>query len=414
MPEPSDRHLVIVGGGPAGVFAALAAAETAPAFAITLLERDATILCPWRSYWPPSVGLTIEIWDPAEFAQRLIRGSKEMLGAFTRFGPGDFEAWLEEHGAEIQIDDNGHVRIAESGGPPIAHFFESKLKATRVRLLTASALSGVDVKSTGGFWLTLKDDRTLQADQLIIAGGGLIANRLKSLIADDLGHTVTECHQTLTGFQSNDDRLRGLEQVAPATRELRIGDTDRRVEGQTWLEPWGISGPAAWELSARNAEHLEKLLGRFPLRIGWLPGGPRAAARLIDGQLRQFPQGKIGAYEDPALPPKLWSMLITAAAIAPDTSWDSLAPTQRSALVRELSAGEFEVVKKKNIRSVSSVLGGVSSEEIDFRTMASRKTPGLFFAGDVLDATGLGPAENLQIAWTSGWLAGTGKCPVCC
>jgi len=407
MADPADPSIVVAGAGPAGVFAALSAAAARPGAAVSLIEQDDQILRPWRRADALPGGLTVEVWDPNDLAGRLVRGAREMLGPFTRFGPGDFEAWLEEQDGALEVDEAGRVWLQNHEPPSLPDFFEKQLARAGVKVLTRAMLNAVDVKSTGGFWLTLKDDRTLQADRLVLAGGGLIANRLKHVLETDLGHSVTACSHTLTGFQSADPRLRGLENLPPATRELRIGDTDRQATGEVSIEPWGVSGPAAWELSARNAERLDKLHGRFPLRIGWLPGGPRAAARMIDAQLKQNPQGKSGAFESEVLPARLWAMLIDAAKIHPEAGWDSFEAPQRSALMRELSAGEYEILKKKNVRGVTSVLGGVTNAEVDFRTMTSRITPSLFFAGDILDATAIGPAENLQIAWTSGWLAGS-------
>ncbi|WP_309399327.1 aminoacetone oxidase family FAD-binding enzyme [Cerasicoccus maritimus] len=406
MSEDTPPHIIIAGADPAGVFAAISAATTAPEAKVTLLAEDAP-LPTWRNSEPFACGLTREIWDPAELAALLVAGEKELIGPFTRYGPGDFEAWLEECGQTLVINDDGRVCLANSTTADIANFFQAQLAKLRVNVLTKAAPRAIDIKSTGGFWLTLADERTLQADRLIVAGGGLISSAFKRIIQTDLKHSVTELYPALTGFQTIDDpRLRGLTETLPSHCELRIGETDRRAAGIVRLEPWGISGPAAWELSAQQTDYLNKLQYRFPLRISWLTGGSRAAAKLIDEQLRQFPNGKIGALEHPQIASRLWHNLVATAKLKGEESWGSLTPPQRSALVRELASGDYEVVKKKNVRGISSVLGGVASEEIDFRTLASRITPNLFFVGDVLNATAISPELNLQIDWTTGWIAG--------
>ncbi|WP_309386164.1 aminoacetone oxidase family FAD-binding enzyme [Cerasicoccus frondis] len=404
MNDTPPPHIIIAGADPAGVFAALSAAQAAPGHKVTLLCEEA-ILPSWRNSDPLCCGLTREIWDPVELAALLIAGEKEMLGPFTRYGPGDFEAWLEAHGQTLDIHDDGRVAVANATTSDLIHFFEQALNDSGVNILRQATLRAVDVKSTGGFWLTLTDERTLQADRLIIAGGGLISSPMRRVITD-LKHSVSELYPALTGFQTVDDpRLRGLTGALPHHCELRIGETDRRVTGEISLEPWGVSGPVAWELSARQTEYLNKLQYRFPLRISWLPGGSRAAAKLIDEQLKRNQSGRVGAYED-LLPAKLWSNLLKAAGIHENEYWTELDQAQRSALIRELAIGEYEVVKKKNVRSVSSVLGGVTSAEVDFRTLASQIVPDLFFAGDVLNATAISPELNLQIDWTTGWIAG--------
>lgn len=403
MTSPDLPHIVIVGADPAGVFAALSAARQTGA-RVTLLAPDDRILPTWRDAAPIAHGLTREIWDPAELAEELVAGGKEMIGPFTRYGPGDFETWAEAQGLPFDVDADGAVTTTESVAA-LTDCFLKQLTASGVDLKTTAPLKAVDVKSTGGFWLTLADERTIQADQLVIAGGGLISNPLARVITS-FGHTLTELFPALTGFQTLDKRLRGLHDLALSACEVRVGDTERSVNGRVELAPWGFSGPAVWSLSAEHTEQLHKLHYRFPLRISWLEGGSRAAAKLIEEQLKSLPNAKLSGFTDDRLPPRLWTRLMASAGLTGEESWETLAPPQRSALVRELSAGEFEIVKKKNVRGVSAVKGGITSDEIDFRTFASRKVPQLFFAGDVLDVCARSPELNLQCDWTSGWLAG--------
>lgn len=395
-------HIVIVGADPAGVFAALSSARAEAK--VTLLAPDDNILPTWRDNAAIAHGLTREIWDPAELAEELVAGGKEMIGPFTRYGPGDFETWAEAEGLPFNVDAHGAVTTSESIGA-LTEFFKKQLAAQSVDVKLNAPLKAVDVKSTGGFWLTLADERTIQADQLIIAGGSLISNPLARVVTD-LGHTVTELFPALTGFQSMDKRLRGLQDIQLNACEVRVGDTERSVTGRVELEPWGFSGPAVWQLSAEHTDQLHKLHYRFPLRISWLEGGSRAAAKIIDEQLKSLPNAKLAGFSDERLPSKLWNRLLASAGLTGEESWDTLSPPQRSALVRELSAGEFEIVKKKNVRGVSAVKGGVATEEVDFRTFASRKIPQLYFAGNALDVCAHSPELNLQIDWTSGWLAG--------
>lgn len=400
----SDQpHIVIAGADPAGVFAALAAAQATDA-QVSLLCPGERILPTWKDDLATAYGLTREIWDPAELVSHLVSGAKEMIGPFTRFGPGDVETWLEERGLTLEITRDGCVRIPDQTTPRLTEFFYMHLRGADVNVLPKATLRAVDVKSTGGFWLTLTDERTIQADKLILAGGGLISNPMARVI-ESLDHSLTELHPALTGFQTSDKRLRGVQGSLNAC-EVRVGDTERNASGALEIEPWGFSGPAVWELSARHTDQLHKLQYRFPLRVSWLPGGARAAARLVDEQIRRYPRSAISACNEIHLPGKLWLNLMEVAGVPSDAYWNNLDTSQRSCLVRELSAGEFEIIKKKNVRGISAVRGGVVSEEIDFRTMASRKIPGLYFAGNVLDVCGAAPDINLQIDWTTGWIAG--------
>ena len=159
MPPKDSTHIVIAGADPAGVFAALSAARQESA-KVTLLTSADQILPTWRSDNAIAHGVTREIWDPAELAEQLVAGEKEMIGPFTRYGPGDFEAWAEAQGLTVEVDADGAVRLDQTTAG-LALFLNTQLQAQNVNILTKATLRAVDVKSTGGFWLTLTDERTI-------------------------------------------------------------------------------------------------------------------------------------------------------------------------------------------------------------------------------------------------------------
>ena len=107
-----------------------------------------------------------------------------------------------------------------------------------------------------------------------------------------------------------------------------------------------------------------------------------------------------------SLPVRLWEQLVLNAAIAPETIWTSLRRDGIAALIRELRATELEVNGKSLNKEEFVTCGGVSLREINFKTMESRITPGLYFAGELLDIDGITGGFNFQAAWTTGWIAG--------
>ena len=106
------------------------------------------------------------------------------------------------------------------------------------------------------------------------------------------------------------------------------------------------------------------------------------------------------------MPQRLWEKLVAAAGVATTTPWTSIGNAAVATLAGQLTAAEFKVVGKSLFKEEFVTCGGLRLSEVDFRTMESRKCPGLHFAGEVLDIDGVTGGFNFQSAWTTGWLAG--------
>jgi predicted Rossmann fold flavoprotein len=168
-----------------------------------------------------------------------------------------------------------------------------------------------------------------------------------------------------------------------------------------------VSGPAILRLSAWGARILHGFDYEFVLRLNWLPDLNDAQIRAqLQGLRESNPNRRVANSPIAPLPARLWEQLALAAGIALETRWTTLSRTNANALAVLLSRTEVQVNGKSLNKEEFVTCGGVNLREIDFKTMESRITPGLYFAGELLDLDGITGGFNFQAAWTTGWIAG--------
>jgi hypothetical protein len=145
----------------------------------------------------------------------------------------------------------------------------------------------------------------------------------------------------------------------------------------------------------------------FPLLVNWVPAQRRDAVERELAKIRAANSRKqIATWSPLPLPQRLWERLLEGAGIAPALPWSAVGNAALGALAAQLTAAEFKVVGKSTFKDEFVTCGGVRLAEVDFRTMQSRRCPGLYFAGEILDIDGVTGGFNFQAAWTTGWIAG--------
>ena len=240
---------------------------------------------------------------------------------------------------------------------------------------------------------------------MLLATGGCRATAAGQL-AVSLGHTIEAPVPSLFTFQIESQWLRSLAGVAIAA-EVSVPVAKLRERGPLLVTHWGLSGPAILKMSAWGARALHKLDYKFPLLVNWLPDfSPEKIAQELAVRRKQWAGKLIVNVPLAPLPARLWEELLLAAGILRETRWSVLTRAQTHALTQQLTRTEFSVTGKSLNKDEFVTCGGVKLGEINFKTMASKVCPGLFFAGELLDIDGVTGGFNFQAAWTTGWLAG--------
>jgi predicted Rossmann fold flavoprotein len=202
------------------------------------------------------------------------------------------------------------------------------------------------------------------------------------------------------------NRITALMGVTVENVIVKIIASKLTEQGPLLITHWGMSGPAILKLSAWGARELQMKNYSFKISINWIPDFNENSLREKMQQLRfSIATQKIINRNPFALPGRLWEYLLQQSGVNEDLRWADLPAKDQNKLIKNLCAQEFEVKGKTTFKEEFVTSGGIDLNEIDFNTMQSKKIPGLFFAGEVINVDGVTGGFNFQNAWTTGWIA---------
>lgn len=446
----SKHSVLVIGGGAAGYFAAIAAAERlGPAGTVVLCEATAHPLAKVRISGGGRCNVTHDCMDPRELVKRYPRGGRELLGAFHRFGPRDTIAWFAERGVTLKTEADGRMFPITDDSATIVDCLQREAARVGVDVRTRWPVSVLRRRLPGGFvaestamlrsgaaasgamaigataiagaagpvpLAEAKDVArestgasalgALEADSVILATGGT-KTLAGGTLAESLGHTIEPPVPSLFTFHCRDPRLDGLSGLAVADAEVAVPGTDLRRRGPVLITHAGLSGPAILTLSAWGARDLANVDYRFRLTLNVVPGRTREQVReVLRAQRTEHPRRRVSSGGPFAVPLRLWERLALAAGIGTEVTWSHVSAEALEALVAACVETTLAIEGKSLNKEEFVTCGGVRRTEIDFRSMASRSCPGLYVVGEALDVDGVTGGFNFQAAWTTGWLAG--------
>jgi predicted Rossmann fold flavoprotein len=402
----NSRRAVIVGGGAAGFFAAITAAESAPGTEVVVLERGPQFLAKVKISGGGRCNVTHASFDARELTTRYPRGERALIAPFKQFQASDTVAWFEQRGVKLKIENDGRMFPTTDSSQTIIDCLLNAARNVGIKLRTNCGAESVAKKSGGGFELKLSGGETLSCDKLLLATGGCRTPALGQL-AVSLGHTLEPPVPSLFTFHIATPWLRALAGVSLETVEASVRETKLRERGALLVTHWGLSGPAILRLSAWGARELHDRNYNFPLQINWLPEwNEEKLVAEFQARRKSQPAKLIVNFPIAPLPARLWEQLVLASGVARETRWTALSKATQHHLIRQLLRSEFPVTGKSLNKDEFVTCGGVRLDEVDFKTMESKISSGLFLAGEVLDIDGITGGFNFQSAWTTGWIAG--------
>jgi hypothetical protein len=399
------QPLVIIGGGAAGFFAAIAAAETYPDSRVVILERGNAVLQKVKVSGGGRCNVTHDCFDARELVRHYPRGSRELLGPFMRFGPRETVQWFEQRGVRLKTEPDGRMFPTTDDSQTIITCLWNAAKRAGVTVRTGARVEGIE-PAAGKWRICLAHDETLKADRVMVATGS--SEAMWKILAG-LGHTIVEPVPSLFTFNVKDPRLRDLAGVSVPQAAVLVDGTKLQAHGPLLVTHWGLSGPAILRLSAWGARDLARMDYRFAIKINWL-GDVSAADALteLNRQKQENPKKLVLTNTQFGLPQRLWERLATAAAVAPELRWADAGKPVLQRLAAELTAGAFSINGKSTFKEEFVTAGGVDLREVNFKSFESKLHPHLYFAGEVLDIDAITGGFNFQAAWTGGWIVGSG------
>lgn len=413
--EPSLK-VVVVGGGAAGFFAAIACARSHPHTQVTLLEAARSPLAKVRISGGGRCNVTHACFDPAVLVQNYPRGGKALRGAFSRFQPKDTVEWFRAEGVCLKTEGDGRMFPSTDLSATIVDCLMQAaqraggLVRTGTQVQSVSTLvSGVtsDAQVGPSFSIHLRSGEELVCDRLLLATG---SSPQGYAIAKSLGHEIVSPVPSLFTFQITDPRLQDLAGVSVTSAHLRLQVGSQPAFEQTGpvlITHWGLSGPVVLKLSAWGARSLHDHHYQAQLRINWVAKiNPEILRQQLLAVRSQLARKSIAANCPVPIPRRLWERLTSNIGIEPGTRWAELSNKTLNQLLQELTQGQYTVRGKGVFKEEFVTCGGVNLKEVDFKTMASLRCPRLYLAGEILDIDGITGGFNFQSAWTTGWLAG--------
>jgi len=345
---------IIIGGGAAGVFAAI---QNKSAKSL-LLEKGPTLLAKVLCTGGGRCNLTNACYDLKELISHYPRGGKELLGPFHRFGPREMIDWVESRGVSLKTEEGRRVFPVSDRAQTIVDLLKEELEHSSA---TGSSPDGYK-------W------------------------------AKQLGHTIVEPVPSLFALELAEP-FRSLSGCSCPFVRVTIGEFV--AEGPILITHFGLSGPAVLKLSAQAARYLYEKKYRAPISINWLPHLTKE--QVIDELLhmkRSASQKLVQSQNPFSFSKRLWGLF------SKDTTWGEISHKELRKIAEKLCGDSYNVVGRSIHKEEFVTCGGVCLKEIDFRTMQSKCSPNLYFAGEILDIDGLTGGFNLQSAWTTGYIAG--------
>lgn len=395
-----DKYdIIIVGGGAAGFFAAINAAENAPDKRILILERGKEVLQKVRISGGGRCNVTHAEFIPSELVKKYPRGEKELLGPFHKFMTGDTIAWFEKRGVELKTEEDGRMFPITDNSETIINCFLKECSRLKIDIQKGQTLKKLSKK--GDFWLLNTQSDEFQAEKVMLATG---SNAKIWKMLEALGHSMVEAVPSLFTFNIRDKRIEGIPGISTYA-EVKIENTDLESDGPLLITHWGMSGPTILKLSAWGARELNDLDYHFRINVNWVPGfsSEDMLEKLKEMKLALAKQS-VNTHPQFELPKRLWQRLVQAAGLQ-NEKWADLNKNQLEKFSEELTTSVFKVKGKSTFKEEFVTAGGIDLKEVDFQTFESKLHKNLYFSGEILNIDAITGGFNFQNAWTGAWLA---------
>ena len=410
-----SKNIIVVGGGAAGMIAAYFAAEAGNK--VTLLEKNEKLGKKIYITGKGRCNLT-NACDVEELFLNVKSNSKFLYSAFYGFDNSQVIDFFESHGMPVKVERDVifalQRALKEKKVEVLLHTEVSKLcyeKITDTKADEEAADKKTELKITG---VILKDGTTMAADAVIVATGGLSYPSTGSTgdgykMAEDAGHTVTECTPSLVPFNVKEEWVKSLQGLSLKNTAISIYSGKKKLYedfGEMLFTHFGVSGPMILSASASIKQSLIKQ----PLDM-YIDLKPALTQEALDKRiLREFEEAKNKQFKNSInklLPAKMIPVIIELSGIDPDKKVNEISKEERNRLLMLFKKLPVTLNGPRGYNEAIITKGGIKVKEINPSTMESKLVNGLYFAGEVLDLDAYTGGFNLQIAWSTGYLAGT-------
>ncbi len=398
--------VIVIGGGPAGMFAAITAASQGSR--VLLLEKNDRLGKKLLITGKGRCNVTNDC-SAQEILQNTPRNGRFLYSAMTAFPPEKLKAFFEERGCPLKTERGNRVFPMSDRAQSILECLQNELRRSRVTVQTAQVRQ---ILMENGYVTGVKTNSgERMAGNVILATGGMSypttgSNGDGYALAAALGHTIVSPEGSLVPLETAGEDAQAMQGLSLRNCGVKLlnakGKVLYRDFGELLFTHFGVSGPTALSTSC----HLKGEGCRLIIDLK-----PALEENKLDDRIqRDMEMYKNRAMENALtdlLPRSMIPVILRRLNIDPNMQANSLTKQKRRAMVELLKGFSLEVTRKRPVAEAIITSGGVKVSEIDPRTMESRKVHGLFFAGEVIDCDAYTGGFNLQIAWATAYAAGS-------
>ena len=402
--------IAVIGAGPAGVMAAIRAAQLKKS--VLLIERNDAIGKKLLITGKGRCNITNSA--PLDtFVERFGRQGNFLRSAFFKFCNEDLMAFFKDKGLELKTERQGRVFPVTDDSRAIVKVLHEYLSGAGVEMRYNSRVKELH-KKADIFRIELENGSEVEARRVIIATGGASYKATGSTgdgfrIAERLGHTIAKLKPGLVPLKTEEHWVKGLQGLALENIRVTFECGRKKLVsdiGELMFTHFGVSGPLVLDLSGNVVDLLEKE-GKAGLLIDLKPG--LTVEQLDRRLLNEFKDNGTKSAKNifkALLPLRLIDAVIEMAGVDHSKRGSQISQEERRRLVQALKGLRLTVTGALALEEAMVTGGGVSTKQIDPRTMESKVVPGLYFAGEVIEGAASSGGYNLQQAFSTGHLAG--------
>ena len=406
------QRIAVIGAGAAGCFCTAELRRMRPDFRVDVYESGPKALAKVAVTGGGRCNLTNSFEGIRSLAEAYPRGDRLMKRLLKQFSQEDTWRWFESAGVPLVLQEDHCVFPQSQDAMDIVRALLSRMEGANLllrtpvhRIETPDQVGGdgnvMQVGGDGNVMLGSTGHLLVDGepyDAVVVTTGGA-PKGLPMLDGLDLEWVPTV--PSLFTFTIRDEGLRGLMGLV-VDASVTIPGTAFKADGPLLITDWGLSGPAVLKLSSYAARHLHEAGYQAPLSVNWLARNEAQAREILQETAAGNPRKQVSNTPVEGLPSRLWNHLIVKAGLREDIRWAELGSKGLNKLVNVLTQDSYTIAGKTKFREEFVTCGGVALGNLDPATLESKRHPGLYFAGEVLDIDAITGGFNLQAAWTTG------------
>lgn len=408
-------HVIVVGGGAAGMFAAIAAAKNG--HQVTLYEKNEKLGKKIFITGKGRCNIT-NAADMEELFDAVVTNSKFLYSSFYGYTNQNVIDFFEDAGVPVKIERGNRVFPISDHSSDVIRALEREMKKVGVKVCLNTEVKSVEAEKGKFDKVVLKDTTTQTADACIVATGGLSYRSTGSTgdgfrFAENVGHKVTQCFPSLVPMETKEPWICELQGLSLRNVEAKILDGKKELYkdfGEMLFTHFGVSGPLIISASSYVGKKFMDKNGQkkeLTLEIDLKPA--LTEEQLDQRVLRDFEENHNRQFKNAItklFPTKLIPVMLELGGIDPEKKVNSIEKEERKQFVHLIKHFRMTLTGLRDYPEAIITKGGVNVKEIDPGTMESKLVKGLYFAGEVLNLDALTGGFNLQIAWSTGYAAG--------